>query len=47
MNTIFDLSSSHLVNRPALLQGQAKQAKKNITQLEQEAEFSGNSFLAG
>ena len=47
MNPIFDLKGSHLVNRPAILQKQAKQAERNILHQDQEADFSGNSFLAG
>lgn len=46
-NSIFDLSSSHLIDRPGILNGMVKKAHKNLKNLETEAEFSGNSFLAG
>lgn len=46
-NSIFDLSASHMIDRPGFLNGQAKLAEKNIKNLDSEADFCGNSFLAG
>ena len=46
-NAIFDLESSHLVNRPGLLSKQEKIVKKQLHAENQEAEFTGSSFLAG
>ena len=46
-NTIFDLSSSHLIDRPGLLQKETREAKKTLKVQEGEAEFTGSSFLAG
>ena len=46
-NTIFDLSGSHLVNRPGVLVQEERQATKNLEQISGAAAFSGASFLAG
>ena len=46
-NAIFDLESSHLVNRPGILSKQERIVKKNLVAENQEAEFTGSSFLAG
>ena len=36
-----------MVNRPGILKGLAKRAEKSLKEVDQEAEFSGSSFLAG
>ena len=46
-NKIFDLSTSHLVNRPGVLAQQEREVRRNILAGAKEAEFTGNSFLAG
>ena len=46
-NSIFDLSNSHLVDRPGLYSQQERLVNKNMNALKQEANFEGASFLAG
>ena len=46
-NAIFDLSGSHLLNRPGVLSQQEREAQSNINAMSQAADFSGKSFLAG
>ena len=46
-NSIFNLQNSHGVNRPGVIAKQEKEAIRNIEMEFKEADFAGESFLAG